>query len=660
MLFRFTLRAKLLLFILIVALIPLLTASVFQSVYSRQITSKLIDINENAIAQSTSDMINDWISNQISQLSELIKLHPEFNNPDRKQILPVIKVLNESDADIEGCTFVDKNGNAVNDAGTDMVLSDRDYYKKAKETKKPVISDILVSKSTGHQIIVVAVPIIDAAGNYQGHIHSSIAIDRIIKRMSTVNIAGTGYAYLKSQTGVILSHPDESLVGKGLDEVFNPGQAQLFRDTVLTEDMGNIQYAINGEKKIAAFSKVALTGWRVVVTAPTKEVYADNDKALQVSAIIIIAAVLLIVAASVLMARIISNPILYISRVVKEAAQGDITGRTKISSRDELGELAANINGMFEAFSSIIGNVKLKADEVDGSAMNLSATSQELASASQEVANSVQHVAKGASEQSQNLTDVLSRMNNFSISLDNIYSSLERIKGSTEVTEKLSNEGSGQMKEMTTATRDVSQSLYTVIKNVGNLNENIRKIDEITAVIKDISDQTNLLALNAAIEAARAGEAGKGFAVVAEEIRKLADQSRVSADNIAQVIKSILAEAEGVAGMSNEVESKLSVQIEQINFTTRSFEGILNSVFETTPMIKHTFEEADSLIKERDNVLHNIQSVASISEQTSAATQEISASAEEMSASTEEIASTSNMLQQVSTELVNNIRTFKI
>lgn len=216
------------------------------------------------------------------------------------------------------------------------------------------------------------------------------------------------------------------------------------------------------------------------------------------------------------------------------------------------------------------------------------------------------------------------------------------------------------MKEMTTATRDVSQSLYTVIKNVGNLNENIRKIDEITAVIKDISDQTNLLALNAAIEAARAGEAGRGFAVVAEEIRKLADQSRVSADNIAQVIKSILAEAEGVAGMSSEVESKLSVQIEQINFTTRSFEGILNSVFETTPMIKHTFEEADSLIKERDNVLHNIQSVASISEQTSAATQEISASAEEMSASTEEIASTSNMLQQVSTELVNNIRTFKI
>ncbi len=316
---------------------------------------------------------------------------------------------------------------------------------------------------------------------------------------------------------------------------------------------------------------------------------------------------------------------------------------------------------MFEAFSYIIVNVKLKAEEVDGSAMNLSATSQELASASQEVANSVQHVAKGAF-QSLKPDGCTFDNNNFSISLDNIYSSLEleRIKGSIEVTEKLSNEGSGQMREMTTATRDVSQSLYTVIKNVGNLNENIRKIDEITAVIKDISDQTNLLALNAAIEAVRAGEAGRGFAVVAEEIRKLADQSRVSADNITQVIRSILAETEGVPGMSSKVESKLSVQIEQINFTTRSFEGILNSVFETTPMIKHTFEEADSLIKERDNVLHNIQSVASISEQTSAATREISASAEEMSASTEEIASTSNMLQQVSTELVNNIKSFKI
>lgn len=658
--FKFTLKVKLMILILIVALIPLLAATVFQTVYSHEITSKQIEINENSIAKNYSDMINDWISNQVSQLSEIINLHPEFKNPDKNQILPIIKVLNESDVDIEGCTLVDKNGVAVNDEGIEMQLADRDYFKKAKETKAPVISDILVSKSTGHQIIVVVVPILDDAGNFQGHIHSTIAIDKIMKRMESVKIAGTGYAYLKSQTGDIITHPDKSLVGKGLDEVFTPEQAKLFRETVLAKDEGSIDYDIDGVKKIAAYSKVPLTGWRVVVTAPAKEVYADNDRSMRVSVIIIIAAVLIIVGASVMMSRVISKPILEVSKVVKSAANGDITNRTKVRTRDETGDLANNINIMFDSFSKILGHVKVKADEVDNSAMSLSATSQELASSSQEVANAVQHVAKGASDQSQDLTDVLSAMNNFGMSLDNIYSSLNMIKNSTELTERLSNDGSSQMNEMTMATQAVSDSFDVVITNVGHLNENIRKIDEITNVIKAISDQTNLLALNAAIEAARAGEAGKGFAVVAEEIRKLADQSRVSAENIVLEIKNIFVEADEVVGMSDEMKDKLNLQIEQITFTTKSFEGILNSVFETTPMIKQTFEEADSLIKEKDRVFNSIQSVAAISEQTSASTEEISASTEEMSASTEEIASTSHMLQQVSNELVNNIKAFRI
>lgn len=658
--FKFTLKVKLITLILVVALVPLLAATVFQTIYSHQITSEQIEINENTIAKNYSDMINDWINSQISQLTEIINSHTEFNNPDKNQIIPVIKVLNESDIDIEGCTFVDKNGNGISDTGAEMQLSDRDYFKKAKETKAPVVSDILVSKSTGHKIIVVAVPIIDTAGNYQGHIHSTIAIDKIMQKMESVKVAGTGYAYLKSKDGVIITHPDKSFIGKGLDEVFSPEQAKLFRETVLAKDGGSIAYKVNGQEKLAAFNKVSLTGWRVVVTAPTKEVYAENDKATRISVIIIVSAVILIVIVSMLLARVISKPILQISDVVQSAAHGDLTRRTAVKTKDEIGDLAKNINVMFDSFTSFLGHVKQKADEVDGSAISLSATSEQLASSSQEVANAVQHVATGASDQSQDLAAVLSAMNSFGMSLDNIYSSLNMIKNSTELTERLSNDGNRQLKGMIAATHDVSESFDVVITNVGQLNENIKKIDEITNVIKSISDQTNLLALNAAIEAARAGEAGKGFAVVADEIRKLADQSRVSAENIVQEIKTIFVEADEVVGMSSEVKSKLNMQIEQINFTTRSFEGILDSLFETAPMIKQTFEGADSLLKEKDKVLISIQAVAAISEQTSASTEEIAASTEEMSASTEEIASTSNVLQQVSNELVGNIKAYKI
>ncbi|HEX9058824.1 MAG TPA: methyl-accepting chemotaxis protein [Clostridia bacterium] len=657
---KLTLKVKLTILFLAVALVPLLSAVLFQTIYLQKITTKQIEINENTTSKSSSDMVNDWVNDKISQLSEIIKEHPEFQDLDKSKILPVIKVLHESDVDIDGCTFVDKTGYGINDSGIDMQLADRDYFKKIKETKAPVVSDVLINESDGRQVIVVAVPILDKEGNFLGLINSTIDIDDIIKKMERVKSADTGYAYLTSQTGNIISYPDKSMVGKKLEQVFNAQVAKLFSETVLARDGGSINYVINRAEKIATYSKIPLTGWRVIVTAPAEEVYSDLNRSMRVSVIIIIAAVLLILIVSTIAVRFFSKPILQISGIIQGAAQGDITGRTAVKTKDEIGELANNINKMFDSFSKIIGHVKSKADEVDNSAVSLSATSHELASSSQEVADAIQHVSQGASEQSKDLSDVLSAMENFGVLLDNIFSSLNSIKVGTDLTEKLSNSGSGQMKFMTMATNDVSESFDAVITNVSNLSGNIKKIDEITAVIKGISDQTNLLALNAAIEAARAGEAGRGFAVVAEEIRRLADQSRAYADKIVQVIKAIFVEADETVGLSSEVKNKLNAQIEQINSTTKSFEEILNSVFETSPMIKKTFEEADSLIKEKEKVFKSIQSVAAISQETSASTEEISASADQMSVSTEEIASASQTLQKVSNELVNNIKAFKI
>lgn len=659
-LLKVTLKARLMIFILTVSLIPLLAASIFQTIYSYQITTRQIEINENAVARNYSDMIDDWINDEIKKLSEVIKAHPEFKQPDANQILPVLKVINESDEDIEGCTFVNKDGKGINDAGVAMELADRDYFKKVKETKVPVISDILISKSTGNQIVVVAVPILDDAGNFQGHIHSTITIESIIKKMGEVKVAGTGYAFLQSQTGIILAHPEEDLINKSLEDVFVPEQAELFRNTVLVKDQGKLTYKVDGIEKIAAYQKVAQTGWRVVVTAPVNEVYEDTGRLIQVSIIIILAAIILIVIGSIAISKIISKPILNVAGVVQKAAQGDLSSRVAVKNKDEIGLLAKNINSMFESFAKMIENVKQKAEDVDNSATSLSATSDELAASSQDVANAVQEVARGASGQSRDLIDILSIMDGFGTSLDNIYSSLDNIKNGTDLTERLSNEGNEQMQVMTAATNDLSISFETVAENVDSLNKNIKRIDEITSVIKALSDQTNLLALNAAIEAARAGESGRGFAVVAEEIRKLADQSRVSADNIAQVIKDIIAGADRVAELSIGVKDKLNMQIEHIDFSARSFSGILNSVFDTAPKIKQTFEEANILIAEKDKILNSIQSVSAISQQTTASSEEISASSEEMSASTEEIASTAHLLQQVSKELVDNIKVFKI
>src|SRR5659263_201899 len=87
--------------------------------------------------------------------------------------------------------------------------------------------------------------------------------------------------------------------------------------------------------------------------------------------------------------------------------------------------------------------------------------------------------------------------------------------------------------------KDIQNSVNKSALVIKNLDSNSEKIGEIVGVITNIADQTNLLALNAAIEAARAGEHGRGFAVVANEVKKLAEESRISANKITELIKDI-------------------------------------------------------------------------------------------------------------------------
>ncbi|KZL93611.1 methyl-accepting chemotaxis protein [Clostridium magnum] len=659
---RTSLKSKLLLFFLIVSLIPLIVSLLFQCFYFYNTNTQSIENYESDIAKTNTQTINLWLNNSVSTLTTLYKSHPEFKNADKDKIVPILKEIHNSDAESEYYFFVDKDGNTFIDNGKTTNIADRSYFKQAKDTKQVLISDVIVSRTSGNKVINVVVPIIDDSGNFQGLICDAVNIITVEKVMKSIKIGQSGYGYLVAQDGTLITYPNEKLIGKNLeDTLIRADQRDIVKDKVYNNNKGSINYYdIYGIRKLASFEKISQANWTLIVTAPYSEIYNNVARSVYISLSIILIAIAFVITISLFVSRYISNPIIKISDIMDKASKGDLTQKLEIRDKDEIGQLMENINKTFGSLSRIIGNVIIKSRDLDISAENLSACAQEIASSSLGVSMATQNVAKGSYYQSRDLSEIMNMMDNFSKLLDKIYNSLNHVKDNSDLTQSLSQDGSNELSKLNLSIQDITESFDKVCNNINTLDFNVKKIEEITELIKSISYQTNLLSLNASIEAARAGEAGRGFSVVAQEIGHLAEQSRNSTENISNIVKEILLNMSNVDITSSKMKEKLISQIETVGHTTKSFEGILDSVFKTGPSINQAHSDIDNMLKDKDIIINKMQSISVISEETTSTSEEVSASAQEMNASTEEISTTIQELRNVSNELIKSVAVFKI
>lgn len=656
-----SLGSRLSAFFLLVSLAPLIAAIFIQASYLNAATTRGIEENEKAIAKAGSETIGLWINDKMSKLQSMTKNHPEFKDMNTDIIIKSLNEVHKSDADAEAYFVIDKDGGAVTDEGRSVFLGELSYFKTVKEKKTPVISDITKSTLSGINVVIFLQPILDDSGDFKGALALMAKSESIENTVAGIKIGETGYGFLLSQTGRFITNPDVIKRGMAIEAVLPSETVKIFKDNVIAKDTGVIRYTDDKKiSKIGAYYEVPVAGWKFVVTAPVSEVYGEVSTSIYISVGLVAVAAILVILISMLLSKVIANPVKNVSTMMKRIADGDLSGRMQLKTRDEIGRLAHDINSTLEKFSSMIGDIKGKSLSLDDSAVNLSSTSQQMASSIQEIAESIQETASGASDQAKDISEVLSLLEDFNTKLERLYDSLSSIKDGASGMEKMSNDGKGRIDELTLSIKDIEDSFEMVLNNIVKLNDNIKRIDEITVMIKTITNQTSLLSLNAAIEAARAGEAGKGFSVVAEEVRKLAEQSKESTDEIAGIIKAILEDSDMVVSTSGSMKQKLYSQGKNVQSTTESFKGILNSVYDVSNKINEAYDFLNSMIKEKDDIVHRMESVSAVSEETTASAQEISASAEEMSASTEEISASAQTLGQLSKELVQSVEMFKI
>lgn len=361
------------------------------------------------------------------------------------------------------------------------------------------------------------------------------------------------------------------------------------------------------------------------------------------------------------MGRIISKPVVEIAGVARKIADGDLTiDEINVKNKDEIGELANSFNQMAGNLRSILKQVGSASEQVAASSEELTASSEQTTKATEQVAFTMQQVATGVEKQVQSVEETSQTINEMTMGVQEIAKKSQLVSNSAIQATDNASDGGQVIKNAVHKMSSIHQSVKGLGTVVQELGEHSKEIGNIISVISGIADQTNLLALNAAIEAARAGEHGKGFAVVADEVRKLAEQSAQSAQQISQLISAIQEETnKAVLSMditTKEVEEGIGV----INTAGNSFKHIHGSIGGVTEQIQEITSAVQQIAAGSEQMAHAMSSIEEIAVSSASGTQEVAAASEEQLASMEEIASSANSLSNMAEELQALISKFKV
>lgn len=546
---------------------------------------------------------------------------------------------------------------------TDGLVLDLDISMYAPlKSGESMRSDVIIEKDM--RMIAYLSPIMDQN-------NSMIGIVQGVQSLSSVasKIREFGYDFfIINQAGDLVAHYDEEI----LNNYDNPltmeskdSSLSNIYEKMIAGETGFYQSEdkILAQSNLLAYAPIEGTTWSLALLIDSATIDSEiND--ISINSIILAVALSLLGGVSVLiLSSKLSKTIIGISKQLVTLSTGDfitevpitlkMKAREFVDASDSIVNMKAQLGQMIHGTKSNIHEIYEKTNEISNLAENVEKSSNMISTTSSEMAT-------GIEVQSEDIIQVSSVVDELGTKVEKIIQIIKEVKDKTETTNKIVIEGNDKAQFLNASvdkTGKVSSELY---ERMEALNHNISKVTEITNLINEIASQTNLLALNASIEAARAGEAGRGFAVVAEEIRKLAEQVRISSDKIENLIVNISEEAKAMSLSTDSMSHELDQQMNDIHMMLNQYNEIGENLAEVTEQITIVNSAASEIGTSKDNLVSKMTNVSAVAEEMTASTNEIMASIEDNNQNITKVFDMIQNLDNIMKNVNKEVEQFKI
>lgn len=375
----------------------------------------------------------------------------------------------------------------------------------------------------------------------------------------------------------------------------------------------------------------------------------------------VIASFITAIVLALLTAQAIAGPIRNLVTVTEAAAQGDLNVEmADITGKGEIKILTNSFAAMISNLKALIIKILQKSDEASRASDGLAHSSDETRRAAEQIAITIQDIAEGGdllSQQAEKLDEHTNQVKSVAQTLQtNATNNLKLAQNA----EKMAEEGQEAVSEAITQLTFVTETVEFATDAIQKLGMRSGEIATIVEIIEALASQTNLLALNAAIEAARAGESGRGFAVVAEEVRKLAEESASAADKITSLIEDIQSETTVTVNSMEVNAEEISKQMEIIETAGYSLNSLVESANDTRISSEKLLELSNLLQQSGLGLESLVTTMGEAIIVNAAGSEEVAASAEEQTAAQDEVAAAAEKVRQITIELVEATRNFKV
>ena len=337
----------------------------------------------------------------------------------------------------------------------------------------------------------------------------------------------------------------------------------------------------------------------------------------------IIGSILVSLVLGIMIIRSISSAASVLISVSAAMAGGDLSGRVRLTSTDELGTIGRSFDRMADSFSQALTKVTESATQVSAAASQVQSTAEKIATGAEEVAAQTATVATAGEEMSATSSDIA----------QNCQMAAEGAQRASHTAQN----GAEVVNNTVRVMEQIAEKVQESAKTVESLGVRSDQIGAIIGTIEDIADQTNLLALNAAIEAARAGEQGRGFAVVADEVRALAERTTRATKEIGEMIKAIQKETKGAVTSMEQGVRQVAAGTVEAEKSGQALQDILAQVNDVAMQINQIATAAEEQTATTGEISSNMHQITNVVHQTSRGAQESAAAAAMLSGNAEEL-----------------------